>query len=578
MTFQSMCRTLLVGFLTTWMATALGGQLIYQHDYRYNETGELAELTHANGFVSRYTYNQRGDQRSVVHQGFQIEHQTYNLAGQVTGSRYHAFNGQGLAVPSGSATLDYDPLGRLSGQALDIAGSGAYRATDISYDELGLVTGLTVQNGQLSGEVAYTYGSQAELLSYRFDGQTVQYHYDGHGNLTEHDAIRDMVPYSAAFDEGNPYHRDGWVYDAAGRLVEDDDYRYHYGYDQRLALIRDKHSRKVVAHYLYDADGRRVREGEEDRDTFTARDEAGNIASEEIFFHDGRSQIRNHLTIDGKGVAKTVYESEVLVEVEARFGDRLDNPVVRWSGEQTTHQQYSPYGQQLDADSTHLGPYGFTGVHSDDYSGLTYMQARYYDGIAGRFTRPDPAKAFNHFQPGSYNLYCYSLNNPVNFYDPDGNFSWPKGTGKLLSGAVVAIGAAVVLASSAPVVATAAAGVALYTGTVTLLEGVKEVGSDLKGNHVEVPDTLVELGAKGAEKIGIAPEYGASAVTSVRNVAEFATAGHLPTKAAKFLGVAGVGAKSAKDHGDNAKKYGKTKVNDNSAVKDEQKTFNKETK
>ena len=56
----------------------------------------------------------------------------------------------------------------------------------------------------------------------------------------------------------------------------------------------------------------------------------------------------------------------------------------------------------------------FTGKERDTESGLDNFGARYYASNMGRMMSPDPAN------PQSWNMYGYSLNNPLRFTDPTG--------------------------------------------------------------------------------------------------------------------------------------------------------------
>ncbi|MCL1114298.1 RHS repeat-associated core domain-containing protein [Shewanella basaltis] len=65
---------------------------------------------------------------------------------------------------------------------------------------------------------------------------------------------------------------------------------------------------------------------------------------------------------------------------------------------------------------------GFTG-HVKDDSGLTYMQARYYDPVIGRFYSNDPDGTMDHLSIGNiqgFNRYAYGNNNPYRYIDPTG--------------------------------------------------------------------------------------------------------------------------------------------------------------
>jgi len=83
---------------------------------------------------------------------------------------------------------------------------------------------------------------------------------------------------------------------------------------------------------------------------------------------------------------------------------------------------YYPFGLTMPGRSSNSANpndnYKFTGHERDDEAGLTldYMMARNYDPIIGRFLQIDPlAASFPDYSP-----YNYTLNNPINMWDPDG--------------------------------------------------------------------------------------------------------------------------------------------------------------
>lgn len=87
------------------------------------------------------------------------------------------------------------------------------------------------------------------------------------------------------------------------------------------------------------------------------------------------------------------------------------------NGNITATFDYKPYGGQA-LGSPRAGP-GYTGHVNDPDTGLVYMQARYYDPIAGRFLSIDPVgpEAGNAF---NFNRYTYANANPIKNIDPDG--------------------------------------------------------------------------------------------------------------------------------------------------------------
>jgi RHS repeat-associated protein len=80
-------------------------------------------------------------------------------------------------------------------------------------------------------------------------------------------------------------------------------------------------------------------------------------------------------------------------------------------------RQYDAWGN-LDGGSTVEG-YAFTGREWDPEARLYYYRARYYDANAGRFISADTAG----FDAG-LNQYAYVDDNPVNFIDPTGHYTF----------------------------------------------------------------------------------------------------------------------------------------------------------
>lgn len=103
--------------------------------------------------------------------------------------------------------------------------------------------------------------------------------------------------------------------------------------------------------------------------------------------------------------------------------DLLGSPVLESNaaGAITRSVEYRPYGKgELDRPGS--GP-GFTGHLNDVGSGLTYMQARYYDPEIARFLSVDPIPV-NVGNAFSFNRFAYANNNPYKYVDPDGQFAF----------------------------------------------------------------------------------------------------------------------------------------------------------
>ncbi len=86
---------------------------------------------------------------------------------------------------------------------------------------------------------------------------------------------------------------------------------------------------------------------------------------------------------------------------------------------------YYPYGGKSISSGTDVSQREFIGERYDDQSGLSYLNARYYEGSRGQFLSQDPVfwGAQNIADPQSMNSYSYALGNPINRKDPSGESS-----------------------------------------------------------------------------------------------------------------------------------------------------------
>lgn len=109
-------------------------------------------------------------------------------------------------------------------------------------------------------------------------------------------------------------------------------------------------------------------------------------------------------------------------EITYYHTDLLGSPIAT-SDEQGNlkwEEQYKPYGERIvNSPASADNEMWYTGKQHDQDTGLTYMNARYYDPVVGRFMAIDPA-SFNEGVPGSFNRYSYANNNPYLYNDPEG--------------------------------------------------------------------------------------------------------------------------------------------------------------
>ena len=137
--------------------------------------------------------------------------------------------------------------------------------------------------------------------------------------------------------------------------------------------------------------------------------------------------VTSYVKMDGQTIARvksTGPFSSYSDEITYLHHDHLGSAVAGTdeSGDVLWTEKYTPYGIALVNDAANDNQAGFTGHIKDTDTGLTYMQARYYDPVIGRFLSIDPVTFQESMLPGQFNRYAYTWNNPVNANDPDGEF------------------------------------------------------------------------------------------------------------------------------------------------------------
>ena len=141
--------------------------------------------------------------------------------------------------------------------------------------------------------------------------------------------------------------------------------------------------------------------------------------------------------------------------------DALGSPVAAsdQAGNVVWKEEYRPYGARIkQAPAASNNTRWYTG-HPQDYdTGLTYMGARYYDPVVGRFMATDP-KGFTADNLHSFNRYAYANNNPYKFIDPDGEAAFLAAIPWILS-----------------VISAGATGVEIGSGIYDVASGDKSVG------------------------------------------------------------------------------------------------------
>jgi RHS repeat-associated protein len=381
---------------------------------------------------------------------------------------------------SQSRTLGYDGLDRLT------AASGIWGNATYAYDPLDNLRTQIIGTQTINT----TYNASTNRIDGISGGITRSYHYDSQGNLV-----------------GNGVNQ--FTFDIANRLI-------HVGNG---------------ADYHYDGHGRRTLTADPGVREYSIYDLSGNLVST---LPNTGAVATNYINLQGKAVAQTI--SGVTTYLHS---DSLGSPIAATNdgGAWLWYEEYQPYGLKLNGVSEKIG---FTGHVYDADTGLTYMQARLYDPLVGRFLSTDPI-AFNASSPFTFNRYAYANNNPYRYTDPTGQClqCFAAVAGALIAGAV---NVGVQMATNEPGVGInwASAGRSAVVGAIAGATGVGVVAAIESATGRAVATTA--LGgvfggtSKAVENVATGKPAGEGVATAVAIGAVVAVAGQVVAANVRAIG------------------------------------------
>jgi len=412
-----------------------------------------------------YTYDQRNH---LTSESLGIDGRDYNLSYIYDASE----NLVQRTLPSGRVvTYSHDGLGR----EISATSFGKNYADKINYHINNVVSSMTYGNGQVftqtlnarllperlrsikgsttALDLNYTYDSRRSInriadatnssntkdLAYDDLGRlltangpwgTGQFVYDALGNLRYKvlGSRNINISYNASNQASRNTDSSGSArnigYDSRGNVTSLGDLTFNYDYsDQPISV-----SGSVSGAYEYDGNMKRVKASVDGKTIYNIYDASGSLVHVDKVRSSGTSFIRykNYLIPISKP-EKTDY-----IKVAGMTVARLTNDVPTYlhpnligsavsgtdsSGIVVWNEAYTPFGEKLNENDVNDNLGSFTGHIEDSETGLTYMQARYYDPVIGRFLSVDPV-GFKNVR--NFNRYAYANNNPYNYIDPDG--------------------------------------------------------------------------------------------------------------------------------------------------------------
>ncbi|HTV60310.1 MAG TPA: RHS repeat-associated core domain-containing protein [Verrucomicrobiae bacterium] len=160
-------------------------------------------------------------------------------------------------------------------------------------------------------------------------------------------------------------------------------------------------------------------------DPFGRRIEKISPSATSIFAYDGANLVQ---TVNSTGglVARYTQTTNIDEPLAMQRGGATDyheqdglgsvTSLTATNGSIVQNYTYDSFGNTTASTGSLRNYFQYTGREFDTETGLYYYRARYYDPFSGRFTSEDQIG----FAGGGFNVYRYSLDNPVNLEDPSG--------------------------------------------------------------------------------------------------------------------------------------------------------------
>ena len=340
-------------------------------NYGLNAFGEATSAVRAartgrlsQSYANNATYYSSGNLNTFVY-GNGLIHKTTLNSRQIP-NRIRDYKGTKSALDY-SYTFD----GNLNVKRIADNLNSAYSLTNLTYD--GLDRLRTTDGGSSIGSSNITYDTLGNIKTYTSKGRNLKYNYRTTDNrLTSVNGVSGKYSTFAYDDRGNIYSNGAksFTYNRANQMVSSGNNTY-----------------------VYDAHNRRVKHTESKGTSYS------------IYGYDGILLYREAPT----GAVNYIHLGDKLI---AKDGVIPEN---------SAKQHYRPFGESIEGE---IDDVGYTGHKFDADIGLSYMQARYYDPVIGRFYSNDPVDAVSHLSNAEgikgFNRYSYAVNNPYKYSDPDG--------------------------------------------------------------------------------------------------------------------------------------------------------------
>ncbi|MBF7074999.1 hypothetical protein ISG33_16480 [Glaciecola sp. MH2013] len=402
-----------------------------------DNNGNLTMLT-AGNIVQTYRYNNQN----------LLTRETVRIPGKSVYQFEHGYSAQkfpeSITYPGGMK-VSYAPNG--FGQATTaeippVSGSLPYKfAHDVKYYANGQMRSFTYGNGIRHTQGQHSSSALPSSLKYANGGNAIvelAYSYDDNTNVTaivdkvnsaysltnlRYDGLDRLIQTTGGSGIGSSVMR----YDSFGNITyykskdRINHYNYSYNSNRLTAVASSGIKQKDYTSFSYDNRGNVTHNSHQEME-YNLANQMTSAKGSNSYLYDGFN--RRVKQTDAKGTSYSVYsQSGTLLLRETNkgkisyiyLGGKLISKIGKSESPSSSSQHYAPFGSVIEGEKDAVG---YTGHKFDTDVGLSYMQARYYDPVIGRFYSNDPVGFTGDIT--TFNRYSYVGNNPYIYIDPDG--------------------------------------------------------------------------------------------------------------------------------------------------------------
>jgi RHS repeat-associated protein len=354
------------------------GSVVYSKPNAFGQPTEVKSYENGNvveKFASDVNYYPSGQLDSFTY-GNDITHKTTLNNASLLPSNIEDLNGAAIVM---DLAYTYDFNGNI--KSIIDSQNHANDLTLLNYDGLDRLT--STSGGTNIGSSSINYDSLGNITAYSSKNSALDYTYNYSTNRLSSVAGTGSKSKSyAKFD-----------YDTRGNITNNSHDILEFNRANQLYS-------SGANTYLYDGFNRRVKQVDHSgKISYSMYSQSGTLLYRETDVTNGEGNAINYIHLGNKLIAKTV--------------DNLPPS--------SSRQHYKPFGATIESSKDDIG---FTGHKFDTDLELSYMQARYYDPVIGRFYSNDPVGFSN---VHNFNRYTYANNNPYKYVDPDGRHASQKG-------------------------------------------------------------------------------------------------------------------------------------------------------